>query len=611
MISNPSARYDAEGGAGILNIVLKKGKTDGLNGTIIATVGQPQNYNFQTTLNFKTEMFNFFSNFGLVNSKSPGNFLTDSDYLNNDKQIINTVNERRTNERARKGHNYNFGLEINLNKSSTWSNALNFRKNDGDNPEDVYLYNYSASDNYIRNRYNDQFTVNQNVEYSTNFTKKFNKDGHKLTADFSASDDLDNDNSIIKDYRLDFPNNITKTQTKNYQGQYKQLFQTDYVLPFGKSNQLEMGFKNDINKLRTDYAVGYLDNQNNYTPNLLLTDVFNYKENISAGYLQFGSKYNKISYLFGLRFENSIIDIQSDAGSSKINKHYQNLFPSAFLTYPISDVSTISLNYSRRITRPRNRFINPFAGINSELNIFQGNPDINPSLTDALDFGFLTKIKKTTLTSSIYYNRTKNPFQFIRRPNGNFASGVPVLLSTPINLDIDERFGFELTANFSPYKWWKINTNFNIFNSSISGDYSYNLVNNNVLINDNFSRKSSNWFIKLNSRINLPYKIDWQTNGIYTAPQNTPQGTSLGVYTVNLAFSKDVLKDKATISLNVSDLFNSTKMIRQFNLSTVNSYTEMQRRERQINLSFTYRFNKKKVEKERTKQENDGGGGEF
>ena len=608
VISNPSARYDAEGGAGILNIVLKKGKTDGLNGTIIGTIGQPQNYNLQTAMNFKAEKFNFFFNFGFVNSKSPGNFLTDSNYLNANQQIINTVNERRNNERARKGHNYNFGIELNLDKSTTWSNAINFRKNDGGNPENVFLYNFSATDNYVRNRYNNQFTINQNVEYSTNFTKKFKKDGHKFTADFSASDDLDNDNSLITDFRLDQPLNIVRNQTKNNQGQYRQLFQSDYVLPIGKSSQIETGIKHDINKLKNDYAVGILDSFGNYLPNLLLTNIFNYKENIFATYVQFGSKSAKFSYLLGLRFEDSKIDIKSESTSDNFNKRYNNFFPSAFLTYPISDVSTISLNYSRRITRPRNRFINPFAGINSELNIFQGNPDINPSLTDAIDFGYLTKIKKVTFTSSIYYNRTKNPFQFTRRPNGNLVNGVPVLLSTPINLDLEERFGVELTANFSPYKWWKINTNFNIFNSNIAGDYSYSLLNSNVLANDNFSRKSSNWFWKLNSRISLPYKIDWQTNGIYTAPQNTPQGQSLAVYTINLAFSKDVLKDKGTISLNVSDLFNSTKMIRQFNLPTVNSYTEMQRRERQINLSFTYRFNKKKVEKERTRQDNEGGG---
>ncbi len=607
VISNPSARYDAEGGAGILNIVLKKGKTNGLNGSIVATVGFPQNFNLQSSVNFKSELFNFFSNVGLTNSISPGNFLTNTNYFDANRNIERTINETRNNDRERKGHNYNFGIDLNLDKSTTFTNTLNFRKSDGNNPEIVKLKNNLLSGNFERNRNNEQFTNNQNVEYATNFTKKFKKDGHKFSADFSASIDDDDDSSVITDFITGQENLKTTTKTKNFQNQYKQLLQADYVLPIGKVSQFETGYKGDINKLKTDFGTGNVDVLGNYTANLSNTNQFNYKENINAVYMQFGSKYKKFSYLVGLRLEDSKINFNLK-NEIENKKNYKNWFPSAFLTYPISDISTISLNFSKRITRPRNRFINPFAGINSDINFFIGNPDINPSLTDALDFGFLTKIKKITFTSSLYYNRTKNPFLFIRRQNGNVINNVPVLVSTPINLDFDNRFGIEFTANFSPAKWWKFNTNFNFFQSDTYGIYNYNLQSNNVLVTEKFERKSTNWFLKFNSKISLPYKIDWQTNGIYTAPQNSPQGKSLAVYTLNLAFSKDVLKDKATLSLNVSDLFNSTKMIRQFNLPSIESYNEMQRRERQINLSFTYRFNKKKEEKStRSRQEESGG----
>ena len=105
VISNPSARYDAEGGAGILNIVLKKGKSNGLNGSIVATVGFPKNLNLQTNLNFKSELFNFFTNIGLTNSLAPGNFLTNTNYYDSNRNIERTINETRDNERVRKGHN--------------------------------------------------------------------------------------------------------------------------------------------------------------------------------------------------------------------------------------------------------------------------------------------------------------------------------------------------------------------------------------------------------------------------------------------------------------------------------------------------------------------------
>lgn len=608
VISNPSARYDAEGGAGILNIILKKGKSDGINGTITATLGNPKNAGLVSSFNYKTELFNFYAGFGYNDSKSPGNAKTNSDYLNPNRTIERSINQVSKQERGRKGIGYNFGIDLNIDKSTIWTNAINVRTNEGDNPDNVFISNYLPTGNFVRNRYNNQFTSVRDVDFTTSFIKKFKKDGHKLTINGTFGNDLDKDNSTISDLIIGQENLVTKEATKNIQSESRNLLQADYVLPFGKSNQFEMGYKGDFNGLLTNFAVGNLDNYGNYTPNLALTNIFDYKEKINAGYIQIGSKFKKLSFLLGMRFEDSKININLLTTNEFNSKHYQNWFPSAFLTYPISDITSISLNYSKRITRPRNRFINPFAGFASNINIFQGNPDINPSTTDVLDFGVLTKIKKVTFTSSIYYNNSKNPFLFTRRENGNVVNGTKVLLSTPINLETEQRFGIEFTANFSPIKWWKLNTNFNFFQSKLYGNNTYTLLNSNVLVVNYLEKKSTNWFLKLNSKISLPYKIDWQTNGIYTAPQDTPQGKSLSVYTINLAFSKDILKDKATISLNVSDLFNSTKMFRQFNLPTVNSYTEMQRRERQINLNFTYRFNKKKEEKpNRPKQEESGG----
>jgi outer membrane receptor for ferrienterochelin and colicins len=610
VISNPSARYDAEGGAGILNIVLKKGKSDGLNGTIIATVGNPQNYGLQSTINYKKEKFNLFGGIGFVDAKSLGNSLTDSDYLNNDGSFQTTSNERSKRENFRKGHNFNFGIDLNISNSATWTNGINYRKNNGAEPNTV-LQNYILpTETYTRYRFTNQNNNSNNVEYNSNFIKKFKKDGHKFTANFSASIDVDNDASPITTYIIGQEANAFYENSRNFQTQSKYLLQSDYVLPIKKSGQLEIGFKADRNQNISDYTAGNNDDFGNFIPNYNLTNVFKYTENITAGYTQYGSKFKKISYLIGLRFEDSKIDSKLLNTNQNNSRNYQTLFPSAFLTYPVSETTTIAVNYSRRIQRPRNRFINPFAGISSDLNIFQGNPDINPTTTDALDFSFLTKIKKVALSTSIYYNRSKNPFQFVRRPKGNFVNNTAVLISTPINLDSDDRFGIELTANLSPYKWWKLNSNFNFFQSQVRGDLTYTLDNTTTPETKNLDKLATGWFVKLNSKISLPLKIDWQTNAIYTAPQNTAQGQSLGVYNVNLAFSKDVFKDKATVSLNVSDLFNTNKMIRQFNLPIVNSYSEMQRRERQINLSFTYRFNKKKSD-EKPKRQEEGGGSDF
>jgi hypothetical protein len=189
-----------------------------------------------------------------------------------------------------------------------------------------------------------------------------------------------------------------------------------------------------------------------------------------------------------------------------------------------------------------------------------------------------------------------------------------VIESTPINLSTENRLGFEFTLNYTPYKWWRLNSNFNLYRVQSLGDYSY-VNSNNQTINQNFDNTANTWFTRLSSKINLPYKIDWQTNLNYNGGQKTAQGRSLGVFSANLAFSKDVLKEKGTLSLNVSDVFNSRKRINQnFLTGVVDSYSEQQWRVRQVNLSFTYRFNKKKNEREKARggqEGNDGGGGDF
>ncbi len=612
VVTNPSARYDAEGGGGIINILLKKGKNQGINGTVMATVGDPRNYGLVTSLNYKSEQFNLFSTIGYNDSKAPGKGLTNSDYLNPaDGTIIKTINERTTRERGRKGFNYTIGLDWYLDKTLTWTNTFNYRRNNGSNPDNVLLYNYEGTTIYVRDRFNDQYTRTRDIEYAFNFTKKFKKEGHKITVDGSFSNNLDNDESTISDYIIGQESNTTKEGTSNLQTQKRNLLQSDYVLPIGKNSQFEAGYKGDFNELITNFEVGDIDNSGNYTPNINYTNTLDYKEKINALYSQFGSKINKFSFLLGVRYEDSNIDINLLTTNNFTNKRYHNFFPSTFLTYQLNDQSSISLNYSKRISRPRSRFINPFSNYSSNVNIFEGNPNINPSLTDAIDLGYMNKWNKVTLSTSLYVNKTYDFFQFIKRPNGEIVTTVvngvtvetPVIVSTPINLSDEVRFGFEFTVNYTPYKWWKLNGNFNFFQSTTNGDYSYTLQNTGEVVEQNFDKTAASWFTRVSSKITLPYKVEWQVNGNYNAPQNNAQGKSLGVYGVNLAFSKDILNDKGTLALNVNDLFNSRKRISETHIATLNSYSEMQWRQRQINLSFTYRFNKTKTDKEKEKKQ--------
>jgi outer membrane receptor protein involved in Fe transport len=604
VITNPSARYDAEGGGGIINIVLRKGKANGVNGSVMVNVGDPETYGTSINLNKKSDSYNLFSNFGYNYRNNPGNSMVDAEYFNPDGSTSRFIEEKRTNDRLSKGYNANFGIDLNLSKSLTWTNALTFRENTGENPDNVFFNNFDASNNptFVRNRLNDQESDEFSIEYSSNFIKKFKKEDHKLTVDIAVSQNRENELATITDQILGDPSSLEIEATSNKNNQQRNLIQTDYVLPIGKSGRFEAGYRGSFQKNLTDFVV---------TPVSDFSNTLEYVENVNALYTQYGSKINKFSYFLGLRFEDSHIEVNSLSLNNYNTKKYNNLFPSATVNYEFSESSSVSLSYSKRINRPRGRFLNPVSSLSSNINIFQGNPDIDPSLTDAIDLGYLKKWNKLTFNTSAYVNITNDAFQFIRKESGLFVDGVPVILSTPINLAKEYRAGFEFNLNYTPYKWWRLNGNFNAFRNETQGDYSYVDYLGNT-ITQNFDNVALTWFTRINSKITLPYKIDWQTNGTYNAPQSNAQGRSLGVASMNIAFSKDILKDKGTIALNVSDVFNSRKRIMETEIpNVVSSYSEMQWRERQVMLTFTYRFNKQKNERDRQPRREDGGEGDF
>ena len=597
VITNPSARYDAEGGGGIINIVLRKGKNLGLNGTVITNAGDPETYGLTGTVNYKTKEFNLFTTQGYNYRNSPGNSFTDSRYLNSDNSTRDFMNETRTNERLSKSYNATIGVDWFLNKSTTWTNIFNFRRSNGDNRDNVFQNYFDVNRNYTytRNTINDEDSKSKNVEFNTTLTKNFKKEGHKLTIDGSFSSNTDKNLAQITDTST-ANSTIGIDETVNNQTQIRNTIQADYVLPIRKGSQFELGYRGNFMANTTDYAV-----DRNGVPVANFTNILEYKEKVNALYTQYGFKIKKFSTLLGLRWEDSDVDVNQLATNDFTNKKYNNFFPSAIFNYEIDDRSNASLSYSRRIQRPRGRELNPFNNLSSNVNIFIGNPDLDPAFTDAIDLGYLKRWNKLTFNTSLYLNKTTDVFQYVRREAGTFESGIPVIILSPINLATEYRSGFEFTLNYTPYKWWKLNGNLN-----------YSDFNNN-LVSQNFDFKTSSWFTRITSKVTLPYKIDWQTNMTYNGEQKNAQGNSPGVFSMNLALSKDVLKEKGTINFNISDVFNSRKRIMDTYLpGVVESHSEMQWRVRQINLSFTYRFNVQKNEREkRTKGNQQDDNGDF
>ena len=616
VITSPSARYDAEGSAGILNIILRRSKLQGLNGAITVNGGYPLQAGVSGNINYRTGDVNIFNTSNYNYRESPGNGLNDTEFFNGDEPST-FLKERREFDRERKGYSTNTGIEWYINDTSSLTASLVYRDSDNESNTFNRTQEFDAN-NVLTNttiRRDPEFEDDKTVQYSLSYDKQFNSNSqHKLTFDFQYEDSAELEQSIINQNGFD----VEFVETDENQNRI--LLQADYVQPIEETGQFEFGYRGEFFDLLTDYLVeSSFDNGDTFQVNTNLSNSLDFKQQVNAFYSQYGNKLGeKFSYLLGLRYEGTRITIDQVTSGDFDKKEYHQLFPTVNLAFELSEDENITLGYNRRIRRPRSRFINPFPSRSSATNLFQGNPDLDPSTSNAFDLGYFKRFGKLSLTTSVYFQRAKDAFNFVALETDNFYifetnqtvnvndpdfdqlnenfDLVPVIRRSPINLATNDRFGLEFTLTYRPTKKWNLNGNFNLFNSSTRGDFE----------GQNFDADNLSWFVRLNNKYTLPGNIDWQTRLFYRGPQETAQSRRKGIFSTDLAFSKDLFNDKASIAFNIRDVFNSRKFRSDNFTDTFNNYGEFQRRVRSFNLAFTYRFNQKK-KRERGGRGNGGG----
>ena len=622
VITSPSARYDAEGTAGILNIVLKREKTLGFNGSINMFGGHPTNGGITVNTNLRTDKFNFFTTIGYRYREGPGNGFFDTRYFEPrqdaflDSIAYDRNIEDRNYDRINRGINANFGVEYFFNEQSSITGSYFYR---GGSDEDLttnvndYLLNNNPQVGTTRSELETEKDKTHQV--SLNYINRFDDDGHVLTADAQYAVDTETQEGFISE-PVRYNNtdntdiNIPREQTSETQDQTEYLIQSDYVLPLGEDSQFEAGYRGNFENEVTDYRLLQENASGILELNVNQTNVFDFTQNVHALYSQYGSKFGDFNFLLGLRMESTQLkgQIESELTEEELQEEfsfpidtdfdntYTGLFPTVNLIYEFDERENVSLGYNRRINRPRSWFLNPFPSRSSRTNIFQGNPNLRPAFSNAFDLGYLKRWDKLTLTSSVYYQRETDAFQrvqeqvFITGPGG---SQVEVIRNIPFNLATNDRTGAELGLLYNPTKWLRINGSVNFFNFSLDGEF------NGV----DYSQSNNSWFGRFSSKVSLPWKIDWQTNAFYRGASDEVQGRSAGILSIDLAFSKDLLNDNATISLNVQDLLNSRKRDSFTTTDFFEQDSEFQWRQRQLRVSFIYRINE---QKKRDRQRNGG-----
>ncbi len=581
VITNPSARYEAEGMAGIINIILKKDQKQGFNGSFDVISGYPINQGFGLNMNYRKKKVNFFLNYGLTYRISP-NIARTFQKVYGDTLLIS--------EQDRKGtltgfnNNIRGGLDYFFNEKSILTAYYLFKRSDAHRITDlVYKDFLNTNQNLIRttNRQQDETEAEPNSEYALTYRKEFAKKGHNLSAEIRHFDNWERSVQLFTQNAFNKNNEVDKIQTfqqNSLNDEYEKvwLLQMDYVKPIGKDGKFESGLRSSFRNMVNDYTVNQKDETGVFKPLAGLKNYFIYDENIQAAYGILANKNNKIAYQAGLRAEWTEVKTTLRETNEINPRKYANIFPSAHLTYEISKENALQLSYSRRVRRPTYNDLSPFSTFADSRNFFSGNPNLNPEYTNAVEMGHIAYTKNGTFGSTVYYRETNDKIQSIRNVN---AAGFAT--TRPENLEGEKSFGLELTSQQTLKKWWKTDQSFNFFKANIDG----------TNIDKTYLRETYSWFIRHSSRFSLPKKLDLQLRANYEAAQKTIQGKRLPLYYFDFSMSKDVLKGKGTLNFNVMDVLNSR--ISRFINESNTFYTEgsSQFRRRQANLSLNYRFN--------------------
>lgn len=583
VITNPSSRYDAAGSAGIINIVLKKNTKEDLSGSMTLVTGIPDDYRLMGGVNYKKGKFNLFSNFGIRYTDYVGLNTRDQQSTSNGNALY--ISQREDQKRHDDGGLMYVGMDYFINDSNSITSAF-YRNDTKDRDKNTLNYNLSGEnmqDTYIQTIGDSRENRSYN-QLEFNYTKTFKKPERKFTVDFQY-DFWDSTKDFDIQRRTLVPDtgdqSIINTQSKRTSDDI--VLQSDYVTPFGKTANFEAGVKLENRVVSTEFAADE-DVDGTVTPIDGFNNGLDYKEQILGGYVQYGNKINKFSYLLGLRTEYTHIEIKDqNTGGVLTDSTYTRLFPSVNLSYALTEKTTAQLNYSQRINRPNLDQLNPFPELLDFNSRIFGNINLLPSLTDGVELSILSKVKGLVLNPSLYYSKTKNSFQYFTSQDDE-----GIFETVLINLDDETRFGIEISAQYAPIKWLSLNAEINA--------YSFNQKGSVGTTNLDFSNET--WKGSLLAQLKLPKSFTFQSKFEYQAPVSDAQTTTKSYYYLNVALGKSLFKNNGTLSLAASNIFN-TRKIRETTVGTdfvVHQMTNFNAA--RWTLSFNYKFNKGKNRKE-------------
>lgn len=628
LITNPSAKFDAASGGGIINVVLKKNKRLGMNGMASIGAGSPELLNGNLTLNLREGKFNVFAS-GSYN-QSGGKAKGETYRINKQAGVIEDYfTQNSLNKRERKFNSIRFGFDFFADNRNTFTLTQNFVNGRFGNNEDHDQEYFDI--NQIPSRFGDRNTDGKARFNRSNtqliYKHTFATPGRELTADVSYNTGGGkNTSTIINNYfnpdgsLYSAPNRVDNSGADDNS---QLTIQADYVNPINESTKWEMGLRTFINDYNSQFNA-FSTAQNGSQVKLPLSNNYAYQQIVSAAYATYSSAYKGWKYQAGLRVEHSKFDGNLVDSSRKFGYEYPSelksiwdaLFPSVFLTKEVAEGHELQVNYTRRIRRPDFWQMNPFVDINDPVNLRQGNPELRPEFVNSFELNYNRTYNKGSLLTTLYFRNNPNDITQYSdtisaekyQQLNNAAVDPNAILNTFVNAQTNNRFGAEVTLQH------KLGANFDL-TPSVSAQYR----KVKAVINDlDLSNEGFNWEAKLiaNYKIvtknpSLFNKLGFQLTGEYESPVVIPQGKRKEQYNVDFAMRKDFLKnDRAALTVSINDVFNSRRMGTIYD--TDDFYQDSYRRwnVRSVRLTFSYKFGSSEFSLFKKNDERSEGGGE-
>lgn len=608
VVTNPSVRYDAEGTAGIINIVLKKDKRRGFNASVDLRGGFPvqwgekffkEDFPFQSgigaSLNYRFKKFNVFANYNFNYRDDISDGYSKTEYftglygydptLGNHSDATQITEQFTYRNRNRKGHNVRAGFDYYFSDNDILTFSAMYRKSDGHNVPSVSykdyfplesLYDFSRrTENWFNERpmmeytlsYDKYFGSKENslkasVRYFTNSDKEWSE---IVDSEFLTQEDMDNNNPFFS----------INQYTMNEENQNNLQANVDFVNHYGLS-VIELGGKYTGRWINNNMMVRENDSiLSDYTHD------FFYNQQVAAIYGSYGREFGRFSGQIGLRSEFTLIDTYLKDQDIRNNQTYIDVFPTAHINYSLTEVDQVQASYARRIRRPWYGQIAPFYSYNDDRNLRTGNPALRPVYTDSYEISYLRFWDRGNVNFTTYYRHSTDVIRHFTTVEGDVST------SRPENFGISDDYGIELVGSLDIFKWWNVNGSVNFFRSSTVGDWD----------NRHYTTDSYNTFARLVTKFRIKNVCDLQISGRYIGPRDEPLGRREADYWCDFAASRDVFNKNATISLNIRDVFGSRQNGGESWGDNFWQYSESSWSTTTVTLNFNYRINQQNQKK--------------